>query len=107
MQFKRLFYYISLLILISVADASCPVTNKPAHGDPSIASGWDAQVVATRLNSPRGIIFDQLGQLVVVEKGSGLRVLKLSDSGGVCVTAYSNTSILADTSVSHKFYEFQ
>jgi glucose/arabinose dehydrogenase len=104
-EINMLLYYqlVAILAVVSpliiVAHSACTTTNTPKSAF-SVASGWDAEVVATDLTSPRGILFDKLGQLVVVEQNHGLKVLKLSDDGGVCVTSKSATVLLNDTSVS-------
>ncbi|ORY61229.1 glucose sorbosone dehydrogenase [Pseudomassariella vexata] len=55
--------------------ASCNNVLKPAYPPPVVGSGWVAQLIANNLNKPRGIIFDDNDNLLVVERGVGIRRL--------------------------------
>jgi glucose/arabinose dehydrogenase len=60
---------------------------------PSIASGYSMQVVATGLSKPRGIILDQAGNLLVVEQGRGaISAHTLRDNNG-CVSIGSSSDV--------------
>src|SRR5271168_2796440 len=55
-----------------VQSSSCSTTLTPANSvQPSVASGYRAQLIATGLSSPRSIQFDKAGNLLVVEQKNG------------------------------------
>ena len=91
---------LSLLALRTSAQ-SCPSPIAPSGNiKTSIASGYQAQVVATGLSDPRGLKFDTAGNLLVIEQGSGdLTALSLSDANG-CVSVKSSTTVNSGSSVS-------
>ena len=76
---------------------SCSQT--PAYPAPSLAAGFNAQLVATNLTKPRGIMFDTAGRLLVVQSGYGLTSLQLSDGDGGCVSVNTRHDIILDSSV--------
>ena len=81
--------------------AACTGQTVPVNGiKPMVAPGWEWAVVATGLQNPRTITFDQSGRLVVVAHGTGVVVLELSDNGGTCVTEKSRRTIINSTLVS-------
>ena len=49
--------------------AACPSPLAPANGAPSVAPGFRVQVVANKLRNPRGLAFDSVGGLLVVDMG--------------------------------------
>lgn len=67
---------------------------------PSVASGYRASLVATGLTKPRSLQFDSLGNLLVVQSGSGIAALKLEDNGGVCVRVGSQKTVVQNPGVS-------
>ncbi|KAF2120882.1 soluble quino protein glucose/sorbosone dehydrogenase [Lophiotrema nucula] len=82
--------------------ASCSSTIAPAHGQPSVAAGWQVNVVASGLRDPRGILFDGEGHLLVVQQGYGISSLELTDDAGACVRATGDpTDIIVDESLNH------
>jgi hypothetical protein len=53
------------------------------------------------LKTPRGLIFDTLGNLLVVESGgSGVRYTKLIDNGGTNVCVASSKQLIPERAVS-------
>lgn len=85
-----------------VAQSACSTTLAPASSvQPSVASGYRAQVVATGLSKPRSIEFDRSGNLLVVEAGSGsISALTLADDGGPCVSVRSSRTVINNKNVS-------
>lgn len=82
------------------AAPSCSSTISPQHAQPSVAAGWTAQVVASGLTDPRGIIFDGEGHLLVVQQGKGIASLAL-EGDGPCVRATGDPQdIVLDEAVS-------
>jgi hypothetical protein len=89
-----------LLIQVSFAQTSCSVTLSANYPTPSVATGYEARLIANGLTAPRGIIFDNQGHLLVVEQGSGIVGLTLADDGGPCLSMISKETIINDTTVS-------
>lgn len=67
-----------------------------------VADGWLARVVAAELEEPRGIIFDDEGNLLVVQQGVGIVGLDFGDQRDPkCLVAVGQpTEIVADSRVS-------
>lgn len=80
---------------------SCSSTLTAAYSGPSVASGYVARLVASGLDSPRGIKFDNDGNLLVVEEGVGITALSFDDDGGSCVTVASRDTIITDDTLNH------
>jgi glucose/arabinose dehydrogenase len=78
--------------------SSCSTTLTPANSvQPSIASGYRMQLVATGLASPRSIEWDESGNLLVVEQTNGngsVSVLAFNDQGGTCLSLTSHTTLV-------------
>ncbi|RMZ88932.1 hypothetical protein DV736_g3851, partial [Chaetothyriales sp. CBS 134916] len=68
---------------------------------PSIASGYQVQVVATGLASPRGLTLDAQGNLLVVEQDRGLiSAHSLTEDNG-CVSVSSSTDVTPALDLNH------
>ena len=67
---------------LAQSSSSCSTTLTPTKSiKPSIASGYQAALVATGLTKPRSIEFDSAGNLLVVQAGAGIARLQLQDNG--------------------------
>jgi glucose/arabinose dehydrogenase len=98
-MFQTLHVFITLLGLVS-AQSSCQLSPS-GKIKPSVASGYKWQVVATGLARPRGLAFDDMGRLLVVESGSGsLSAHTLAEDGGGCVVVASSKTVVEGMSVS-------
>jgi len=103
---EMLHFYLLIAFSLAFARAqtssapTCSTTLTPKNAAPSVASGWDARVVATGLTNPRGIIFDSSGHLLVVQQGKGIGSLSLTDNGGACVIAGHPSDVILDGTVS-------
>lgn len=82
----------------TVLAATCNL--KPSYPTPLTADGWQAQLVATGLSKPRGIIFDTSGNLLVVQQGSGIVHLTFNDGGSTCLDVSKKTFLINATAVS-------
>jgi hypothetical protein len=83
----------------SVLAQTCS-TIDPAFS-PTWGSGFSGRVVMNDLSSPRGLIFDTLGNLLVVESGgNGVRYVKLQDHGGTDVCVASSKQLIPERGVS-------
>ena len=93
--------------LAILAGFSTPIAAQNCQAAPAqrfqtqMASGFTSKVLLSGLRSPRGIVFDTAGNLLIVEQGGGgVRLVTLAESGGsVCVT--TSKQIIADSSVKH------
>lgn len=75
---------------------SCPGVSAPRYPG-SVASGWRAVKIAGGLRTPRMVIVDPVGRLVVSEVGKGITQHTLSSNG--CIT--SSKTIIAQTNLNH------
>ncbi|OCL01287.1 Auxilliary activities family 12 protein [Glonium stellatum] len=94
-------FFLSLVCAQTSSAPACSTTIKPKNATPSVASGWEARVVATGLTKPRGIIFDSSGHLLVVQQGKGIGSLSLTDNGGACVIAGQPMDVILDSTLNH------
>jgi glucose/arabinose dehydrogenase len=75
---------------------SCPEVSKLAFPI-NTAKGWKATKVAGGLTQPRGLVFDTLGNLLVVQNGMGITVHKVTPNG--CLT--SSKTIISQRNLNH------
>jgi glucose/arabinose dehydrogenase len=85
-------------LLHTVSAANCNL--KPSYAAPVVSNGWQAQLVANDLTSPRGMIFDSSGNLLVVQQGAGIVHLVFDDGGSTCLDVSKKTYLVNSTSVS-------
>ncbi|KAL6717972.1 hypothetical protein ACLMJK_004057 [Lecanora helva] len=84
------------------SSSSCSTTLTPTNSiKPSVASGYQAALVATGVSNPRGIAFDSSGNLLVIQSGSGIASLQLQDDGGTCVSVKSKKVLLEAKGLNH------
>jgi hypothetical protein len=85
-----------VLPMLPIVAGQCTATKS----NQKMASGYTSNVLITGLKSPRGIVFDSEGALLVAEQqGGSIRRLTLKDDGtNVCVD--SNKVLIADGGVS-------
>jgi hypothetical protein len=82
------------------ASSSCSTTLTPTNSvKPTVASGYQAQLIATGLTSPRSIQFDANGNLLVVEVGVGITNLAFKDNGGTCLEVSSRETVVRSSQV--------
>jgi glucose/arabinose dehydrogenase len=81
------------------AFAQTCATINPANA-PTFASGYSGRVVMNGLRAPRGLIFDNEGNMLVTEQGGGgVRYIQLTDNGGTDVCVQSSKQLIADSTV--------
>jgi glucose/arabinose dehydrogenase len=85
----------------SSGSGSCSSALTASYAAPSVASGYAARLVATGLISPRGIKFDNVGNLLVVEEEVGVTALRFEDDDDGCLNLASKDTVVADTSLNH------
>ncbi|KAI9839952.1 MAG: hypothetical protein M1819_000144 [Sarea resinae] len=93
--------FITLFVLPIPGQAACNSTLTPHYPAPSVASGYEAKLVATGLVSPRSITFDLEGHLLVVQAGNGIVSLSLNDDGGSCISVGSTKQVISSSSLNH------
>jgi len=95
---------VSLVTILSIpqAVAQCPNQAEPANGAPVLAEGYEAKLLVGGLKTPRGIIFDSEGNLLVVETAAaGIRRIELEDKGGMDVCVSNSTQIATNPGLNH------
>ncbi|KAK4190824.1 soluble quino protein glucose/sorbosone dehydrogenase [Podospora australis] len=80
---------------------TCATVLTPAYSPPVVAEGWQAQLVAHNLRTPRGLKFDTKGALLVVDAQRGIIHLNLTDTGGVCVDVSRKTTLISLSDLNH------
>ena len=79
---------------------SCSTTLTPTNSiKPSVASGYQAALIATGLTKPRSLQFDNAGNLLVAQAGSGIESLQLEDNGGTCISVKSMKNVVQNKDV--------
>lgn len=90
--------FATLLAIVAppvLSQSSCSTSLSPTNSiKPSVASGYQAALVATGLTKPRSIQFDSSGNLLVVEAGKGISSHQLQDDGGICVSVKSSKDVV-------------
>jgi glucose/arabinose dehydrogenase len=99
LYFVTAFWTARALAQSTTSSSACP-TFSPTYPAPVVASGWQAQLIVTGLSSPRSMLFDTNGHLLVVQAGQGVINLELADSGGLCVSVSHMTYMINSTDVS-------
>ncbi|KAI9844217.1 MAG: hypothetical protein M1837_005723 [Sclerophora amabilis] len=85
----------------SSSPCSAAQQQTPSYPAPSVAPGYEARLVATDLEQPRGLVFDSRGHLLVLEQGVGIRNLELADRGGTCIDVVRSTVVIASSALDH------
>jgi glucose/arabinose dehydrogenase len=83
-----------------VIAATCSTILKASYPAPIVSDGWQAQLIAQNLSSPRSILFDNNGGLLVVQQGAGVVHLEFTDNGSVCLEVAKKTYLINSTAVS-------
>jgi len=87
---------------LAQSSSGCSTTLTPTNGiKPSVASGYQAALIATGVSNPRGIAFDSSGNLLVVQSGSGIASLQFQDDGGTCLSVKSKKVVLEAKALNH------
>lgn len=94
---------IAAMLSIALAQSSnstCSSILSPSYEAPVVGSGWTAQLIATGLTAPRGIVFDTAGALLIVQQGVGILRVIFTDSGGTCLSVNQTSTLVNNTDVS-------
>ncbi|KAL8709689.1 MAG: hypothetical protein Q9220_005629 [cf. Caloplaca sp. 1 TL-2023] len=75
----------------------------PSYPAPSLAPGYKAQLIATNLTKPRGLVIDSNGRLLVVEQGAGITALSIQDrdQGGSCLHVSQKVNVVRNSNLTH------
>jgi glucose/arabinose dehydrogenase len=87
-------------LFLPLGFAQCPGGLRPATNVVA-ASGYTVRLLASGLSSPRSLIFDNAGNLLVAEQSSGITALTLTDNGGACLEVASRTDVVSDSQLNH------
>jgi hypothetical protein len=79
--------------------SGCPTILTPTYNAPVVAPGWTAQLVVTGLTSPRSIIFDDVGALLVVQSGKGIQHITFDDYGDTCLVVKTSVPLVEESDV--------
>lgn len=87
------------------AAGACPTVLTPSYEAPVVGSGWTAQLIATGLTKPRSLTFDQNGALLVVQQGSGIVRITLTDDGGTCLAVNDISTVVENSDVGVSYFQ--
>jgi len=87
-----------LCLLETSLAATCNL--KPSYLSPLVSNGWQAQLVAQGLTTPRSVSFDSSGHLLVLQRGIGITALEFDDGGSTCLDVRRTTYLVNSTIVS-------
>ncbi|ORY15537.1 soluble quino protein glucose/sorbosone dehydrogenase [Clohesyomyces aquaticus] len=97
-MFTELIFTLAVLQAWALAE-SCPSLTA-SYPAPSVANGYEARLVAQGLTKPRGLVFDNKGNMLVVERGVGVSAFSISGSSS-CVTLGEKKSVVGDSTLNH------
>ena len=107
-MYPRQYLHSLLCVVLAVAPAasapasgSCPSALKPSYPAPSLAPGYTAQLIATNLTKPRGIIVDSEGHLLVVQQKVGITSLGIQDVGDRCLKVSQKSEVIRNANLTH------
>ncbi|KAF2793095.1 soluble quino protein glucose/sorbosone dehydrogenase [Melanomma pulvis-pyrius CBS 109.77] len=91
----------AIATLSSSTLAQTCATIQPAYA-PTWGTGFSGRVLMNGLNTPRGLVFDSLNNLLIVESGgAGVRYVKLTDNGGTDVCVASSKQLINERGLNH------
>lgn len=67
---------------------------------PNVAAGWTAYPLVENLKFPRHLLFDKNGNLLIVDRGTGIVALKLNTLNG-CVVVEDRKVLLMSSELNH------
>src|SRR3569833_212479 len=88
----------------TTTNGACSSVQTPSYKAPVGGAGYVAQLVATGLKSPRGILFDRSGALLVVQQGSGIQHITFDDKGGTCLSVKESKTLISQFDVRGCFF---
>ncbi|CAI6339410.1 unnamed protein product [Periconia digitata] len=95
------FFALVLAALVPSAVAQSCASIEPAF-QPTWGTGFSGRVLLNELSAPRGMIFDSLNNLLVVESGTGgVRYITLADNNGTDVCVENSKTLINAQSLNH------
>lgn len=79
--------------------AKCENVIVPSYQSPTLASGWQGQLVANGFKKPRTLHFDTEGNLIILDAGVGVRRVKFTDNGDTCLEVAENKLLIDNKDV--------
>ena len=89
-SFKMFLLLLALLLSTVYAQSSCP-SSIQANTSPAAMAGFEWDIISVNLSTPRDITFDSRGRLLILEAGSGITALTLSNDSCSVVSTDGNT----------------
>jgi glucose/arabinose dehydrogenase len=96
-MFNQLFFTIAAIQARAIAQSCAGLSN--SFPTPLVADGYEVRLIAQGLAKPRGIIFDDKNNLLVVERGVGITSFTVDGSGN-CVNLNNKKTVVSDGTVS-------
>jgi glucose/arabinose dehydrogenase len=91
---------LAVVLCASLTSAQeCASIKTPSYPAPVVGSGWTVQLVSTELTNPRSLLFDDNGNLLVVEQGAGIRHIRLETRSPVCTEVSVNSWVVENPDV--------
>lgn len=88
------------LFSTALAQSACSSVLLPTYTPPSVAAGWQAQLITSGLKKPRTILWDSAGGLLVLDSGNGVVRYTFKDSGDTCLQVDKQALIIKQDKVS-------
>jgi glucose/arabinose dehydrogenase len=88
-----------VVVVISVVSALTNCSLVKSSTSPVAAAGFTWDIITTKMSNARGIIFDSQGRLLVVQSGTGITALSLSNDS--CATITETTMVIQNSSLNH------
>jgi hypothetical protein len=87
------------VLLASVAAAQTCITPTPRF-TAQMETGWVSTLLVDGFKDPRAMVVDQVGNMLVVEQGGGVKQIKFMEQACNYVCAISVKDVLKDSTVS-------
>ncbi|CAI4213410.1 unnamed protein product [Parascedosporium putredinis] len=81
--------------------AKCENVIVPAYQAPTLANGWQGQLVGNGFKKPRTLHFDSEGNLIILDAGVGVRRVKFTDNGDTCLEISENKLLVDNKDLNH------
>lgn len=90
---------LAALASVTAAQSSCTPVYTPTYPTPSIGiPNWEARLLATGLATPRSLVFDSAGHLLVLERNRGISSHTLTNDS--CASIQTSRDVIQDETVS-------
>lgn len=100
-RFAPLLWFLASQGANILAAETCSNNLEPDYSAPVAANGWSYRLMTKDLLSPRSILVDSEGALLVLDAGSGIKRLTLKDDGGTCISRQDGSDVVQSSEVSY------